>query len=137
MGKVLVIDDDLGITRLLERLIIKNNHECIVARDGLEGLQKIRDEKPQLVITDLRMPDLGGLELTRLVKADPQTSHIPIVILSGNAQLLDKNEVLADEILPKPFDLRAVYELLNRFLYRPANDNYTPTNVQQQNYDQP
>lgn len=124
MGKILVVDDDLGITRLLERLIAKSNHQSIIARNGFEGLSKARQEQPNLIITDLRMPDMGGIELTKLLKSDAQTKHIPVIILSGNAQLLDPNDLPADALLPKPFDLQTIYRLFDKFLNRPLGDNY-------------
>ena len=116
MGKVLVVDDDAGIALLLQRLISKKGHQITVARNGKEGLACAQAEVPDLVFTDVRMPDLNGLDLATLIRADPRLEHIPIVILSGTAYLIDLKDTAADAILTKPFDLKSVYALLEQFL---------------------
>jgi CheY-like chemotaxis protein len=119
MGKVLVVDDDPGITLLLKRVIAKKGHQILIASNGWEGLQLAQANLPDLVFTDVRMPDLGGVELAGFLKADPILQHIPVIILSGTAYLLDLEQTEADAILTKPFDLRAVYALLERYLGKP------------------
>ncbi len=116
MSKVLVVDDDAGITILLQRIISRKGHEIVIARNGWEGLTRAQTELPDLIFTDVRMPDLGGVELAAFLKADSQLSHIPVIILSGTAYLLDLENTAADAILTKPFDLKAVYAILDRFL---------------------
>jgi twitching motility two-component system response regulator PilH len=119
MGKVLVVDDDPGITLLLKRVIAKKGHQILIASNGWEGLKLAQANLPDLVFTDVRMPDLGGVELAGFLKADPLLQHIPVIILSGTAYLLDLEQTEADDILTKPFDLRAVYALLERYLGKP------------------
>jgi CheY-like chemotaxis protein len=121
MGKVLVVDDDPGITLLLKRVIAKKGHQILIASNGWEGLQLAQANLPDLVFTDVRMPDLGGVELAGFLKADPNLQHIPVIILSGTAYLLDLEQTEADAILTKPFDLRAVYALLERYLGKPGD----------------
>lgn len=116
MGKVLVVDDDAGITLLLQRIIKKKGHEIIIARNGWEGLERAQTELPDLIFTDVRMPDLGGVELADYIRDDPRLAHIPIVILSGTAYLIDLEDTAADDLLTKPFDLKSVYNLLDRYL---------------------
>ncbi len=119
MGKVLVIDDDPGITLLLKRIIAKKGHQSCTASNGWAGFNLAQAEVPDLILTDIRMPDMGGIELAELLKADPLLSHIPIVILSGTAYLLNLEATAADDILPKPFDLASVYTMLDRYLTIP------------------
>ncbi len=121
MGKVLVVDDDPGITLLLKRVIAKKGHQILIAGNGWEGLKLAQAEIPDMIFTDIRMPDLGGVELAGFLKADPALQHIPVVILSGTAYLLDLEQTVADDILTKPFDLRAVYALLDRYLPKPGD----------------
>jgi CheY-like chemotaxis protein len=71
---------------------------------------------PDLIFTDIKMPDLGGEELTQLLRADPELHNVPVVILSGTAFLVDLEATQANAILNKPFELRTVYALLEHFL---------------------
>lgn len=123
MSKVLVVDDDPGIALLLKRIISKKGHEIVTAANGWEGLKMAQDEIPDLIFTDVRMPDLGGIELAGFLKADPILRHIPIVILSGTAFLLELEKTSADDILTKPFDLKSVYAILDRYLEKEATPN--------------
>lgn len=116
MGKVLVVDDDASIVLLLQRIIARKGHQTIVARNGWEGFNKARSELPDLIFTDMRMPDLDGMELSAMLKSDPQLAHIPVIILSGTAYLIELEDTYADDILTKPFDLKTVYAKLERFL---------------------
>lgn len=116
MSKILVVDDDPGITLLLKRIITKKGHQIVIAGNGWEGLKLAQEELPDLIFTDVRMPDLGGVELASFLKADPNLQHIPVIILSGTAYLLDLEKIEADAILTKPFDLTAVYAILVRYL---------------------
>ena len=116
MSKVLVVDDDPGIALLLKRIISKKGHQIVTASNGWEGLKMAREEIPDLIFTDVRMPDLGGVELAGFLKADPSLNHIPVVILSGTAFLLELEKTAADDILTKPFDLKSVYAILEQYL---------------------
>ncbi|HEX2913595.1 MAG TPA: response regulator [Chloroflexia bacterium] len=116
MGKVLVVDDDAGITLLLQRIISKKGHQIVVARNGLEGYAQAQKEHPDLILTDVRMPDLGGVELAAMLKENRELAAIPVVILSGTAYLIDLETTPADAVLTKPFDLKTVYALLDRYL---------------------
>lgn len=119
MSKILVVDDDPGITLLLKRIISKKGHQIVTAANGWEGLKMAQAELPDLIFTDLRMPDLGGVELAGFLKADPNLQHIPVIILSGTAFLLELEATAADNILTKPFDLKAVYSILEQYLGPP------------------
>lgn len=123
MSKVLVVDDDPGITLLLKRIISKKGHDIVTAGNGWEGLKVAQEVIPDLIFTDVRMPDLGGVELAGFLKADPNLGHIPVIILSGTAFLLELEKTAADDILTKPFDLKSVYAILERYLGQGANPN--------------
>src|SRR5689334_16224535 len=135
MAKVLVVDDDPGIVSLLQRIITKRGYETFVARDGQEGLELAQQHHPDLIFTDIKMPDLGGEELTRILKADPEFADTPIIILSGTAFLIDLETTQASSILTKPFELKTVYALLERFLpldrgqNDSASDKFPPRQV--------
>ncbi|MEI6044926.1 MAG: response regulator [Chloroflexota bacterium] len=116
MAKVLVVDDDPGIVSLLRRIIAKRGYQVFTAGDGKEALALAQEHHPDLIFTDIKMPDLGGEELTQLLRADPELYNVPIVILSGTAFLVDLKVTQANAILNKPFELRTVYALLEHFL---------------------
>ncbi len=116
MAKVLVVDDDPGIVNLLQRIISRRGYETFVARNGKEGLELALLHHPDLIFTDIKMPDLSGEELTSLLKADPEFQETPIIILSGTAFLVDRVTTQVAAILNKPFELKTVYDLLDRLL---------------------
>lgn len=110
-GNILVVDDEPQITRVLKTTLSSQGYGVRTASDGDEALQMLREWTPDLVITDLRMPNLGGLELCRQVRAK---SRIPIIVLSVKGEERIKVEALdagADDYVTKPF---GVHELLAR-----------------------
>ncbi len=104
---VLVVDDDPVIQGLLRVNFEMEGYEVIVAGDGVEGLERARSERPDVVILDVMMPRMDGLEVARTLKGDPATAPIPIVLLSAKAQQIDvrAGDVAgADDYVTKPFD---------------------------------
>jgi len=110
-GNILVVDDEPQITRVLKTTLSSQGYGVRTASDGDEALLILKDWTPDLVITDLRMPNLGGLELCRQIRA---RSRIPIIVLSVKGEERIKVEALdagADDYVTKPF---GVHELLAR-----------------------
>jgi two-component system, OmpR family, KDP operon response regulator KdpE len=109
--KILVVDDEAQITRVLKTTLSAQGYTVHTASDGRQGLQEVRSWLPDLVITDLRMPNMDGLELCRSIRAD---SRLPIIVLSVKGEEASKVEALdagADDYVTKPFN---VNELLAR-----------------------
>ncbi|MDD2922004.1 MAG: response regulator, partial [Anaerolineales bacterium] len=106
--KILVADDRPDNVTLLTRYLEYEGYECVAARDGLEALDKTRDEHPDLVLLDVDMPHKDGFTVLEEVRADPSVSYIPIIILT--AARLDSSDVQsglnlgADDYVTKPFD---------------------------------
>ncbi len=110
-GNILVVDDEPQITRVLKTTLSSNGYGTRTARDGDEALQLIKDWSPDLIITDLRMPNMDGLDLCRHVR---QKSQVPIIVLSVKGEEQIKVQALdagADDYVTKPFN---VNELLAR-----------------------
>jgi two-component system KDP operon response regulator KdpE len=110
-GNILVVDDEPQITRVLKTTLSSQGYGVRVASDGDEAVQLMKEWTPDLVITDLRMPNLGGLELCRHIRAK---SRIPIIVLSVKGEERTKVDALdagADDYVTKPF---GVNELLAR-----------------------
>src|SRR5579884_1202431 len=88
-GKVLCVDDDPVIQKLLQVNFEMEGYEVVVAGDGVEAIERARDSAPDLIILDVMMPRMNGLEAARALKEDAGTSAIPIIILSAKAQDAD------------------------------------------------
>ena len=111
---ILVVDDDKDITGFLATSLRVEGFDVTVAHDGATALELVRQQEPDLVVLDLMMPDVDGMEVTRRLRADPMTSTLPIIILTAKGQTPDKVVGLragADDYLVKPFD---TLELLAR-----------------------
>jgi DNA-binding response OmpR family regulator len=105
--KVLLVEDDPVILRLLEVNFDLEGFDVVVAHDGAEGIDLARSERPDLVISDIMMPNVSGLELVAALKGDGTTAGIPIILLSAKAQSADVKagmEAGADDYVTKPFE---------------------------------
>jgi two-component system KDP operon response regulator KdpE len=103
--RILVVDDEPQITRVLRRSLVTHGYEAQASSGGEEALEVFRDWGPDLVITDLSMPDMGGLELCRRLRA---VSRVPVIVLSAKGEERLKVEALdagADDYVTKPFGM--------------------------------
>jgi two-component system cell cycle response regulator DivK len=90
MATVLLIDDSKFLRRANELSLTKAGHQIVTASDGEEGLRLARERKPDVIVLDMLLPKLAGADLLRLLKGDPHTAKIPVVVLSSLPQ---KNEL--------------------------------------------
>ena len=105
--KLLIVEDNLELLMLMQQLL-KTTYRVYIARNGKEALKVINEQELDLIISDVMMPEMDGLELTRTVKADPNYNHLPIMLLTAKTQDEDEQQALqigADEYLRKPFRL--------------------------------
>ena len=105
--KLLVVEDNLELLMLMQQLL-KSTYRVYIARNGKEALKIIKEKELDLIISDVMMPEMDGLELTRTIKSDPNYNHLPIILLTAKTQEEDIKEALqngADEYLKKPFRL--------------------------------
>lgn len=105
-GLLLIVDDNADI-RAYVRSVFETEYQIIEATDGLDGMERAIEQVPDLIISDLMMPNVDGLEFCRLLKSNEKTSHIPIVMLTAKANLESRIEGLtlgADDYLLKPFN---------------------------------
>ena len=97
--KIVVIEDNHDAARLMLRILeSKERHEILLAHDGAEGLRLIREHKPDLVVTDLMMPEVDGFAVIEQVKSDPELSTIPIVVVSAKELSVSEREYLSGQI---------------------------------------
>jgi len=116
---VLVVDDDPVILKLLEVNFEMEGFAVLVAHDGEEGIEVARSEQPDVIVSDIMMPRVSGLELVTALKSDPGTSDIPIILLSAKAQNADVRSGLdagADDYVTKPFEPLDLVDRVNRLL---------------------
>ena len=116
---VLVVDDDPVILRLLEVNFEMEGFVVRTATDGLEGLDVARAEKPDVIVSDVMMPRMNGLELCKGLKDDPATASIPVILLSAKAQATDIRAGIdsgADDYVTKPFEPLDLVDRVNKLL---------------------
>lgn len=107
LGKVLLIEDDLPMVKMYNTKLVKENFEIEVAYTGEEGLEKIKEWKPDLVVLDLMIPKIGGMELLEKLRADPKTKNLPVIILSNLSQEQDITK--SRQLGVKDFMIKANY----------------------------
>lgn len=118
--RILVVEDDRDIRKYIIRQL-GNTYSCLEAVDGKEGWEKVRALLPDLVISDLMMPGMDGIELVKALKADPETDHIPVVLLTARSDEESKLEGLASgatDFLEKPFSTAELRLRVNNILER-------------------
>ena len=106
--KILIVEDNLELLMLMQQLL-KSYYRVYIARNGIEALRVIHQKHIDLIISDVMMPEMDGLELTRTIKSDTQYYHLPIILLTAKTQEEDEQEALeagADEFITKPFRLK-------------------------------
>lgn len=132
--RILVIDDNRSIVRVVQALLQKEGFEVLTAFDGIEGLQKAQEENPDLVILDIVMPRMDGYEVAQLLQDDPDTAAIPILMLTVKGQIddpsidartlasriqeqMDGYEAGAVEFLSKPIKAKALLDRVKAMLW--------------------
>ncbi len=129
--RILVVDDEPQITRVLRRSLITHRYEVRVAADGEAAFELFNDWQPDLVITDLTMPNMGGLELCRRLRS---ASQVPIIVLSVKGEERVKVEALdagADDYVTKPFGIDELLARVRATLRRtPASTETAPSVIE-------
>ena len=116
MACVLFIDDDPFTLKTLTKAVEMFGHQALMATSGKDGLALAASQSPDLIFTDMRLPDMDGLQLVKQLKNQPATSHIPVLVLSASP-VLDAVEQAkaagAESYLNKPIRLQALLEVIN------------------------
>ncbi|MBO3739342.1 response regulator [Actinoplanes flavus] len=121
MAKVLVVDDEPDLRFLHRRILSRAGHEVTEANDGAAALEAVRASPPDLVVTDVMMPIMNGVELIRRLRADPRTAAIPVVAVSGDWRLVTE----ADRVLAKPCSSRDLRAAVDDLLRKGVRDSDT------------
>jgi len=118
--KILCVEDDDDSAFMLKRRLQRHGYEVTIAVNGNEGVAKARQEQPDLILMDIDLPELNGLEATRLLKSASETSAIPVVVLTAHAMVGDREgafEAGCDDFDTKPVDLPGLLEKIQSLLH--------------------
>lgn len=122
MGRsILIVEDEKEIRDLLAHYLRKEGFQPLVACDGEEGMAKARAEKPDLILLDILLPKMDGLELLRKIRADRGIAHTPVAMLTAKGYETDRIvglELGADDYIPKPFSPREVVARIKAIIRR-------------------
>jgi two-component system phosphate regulon response regulator PhoB len=119
--KILVVDDEPEAVELVEFNLKQAGYEVATASDGVEALKKTRALLPSLVVLDLMLPEMDGLEVCKMLRRDPATADVPIIMLTAKAAEIDRVlglELGADDYLTKPFSPRELVLRVKKMLAR-------------------
>lgn len=117
--KILVVEDDPHIIKMLELRLKASGFEVITATDGISGLEKAKTEKPDLIIQDLMLPGMDGYKICRILKFDEVYKEIPIIMLTARGQDEDRlkgEQMGADFYMTKPYKSEELLEKINELL---------------------
>jgi CheY-like chemotaxis protein len=116
MKTILLVDDEFGITDVLGDVLAEKGFSVIVARNGSDGLRRVEERRPDLILLDYMMPVMDGCEVLRILAAHEEQRNIPVVLMSA----LPRESIAADcqsaGFLRKPFDLDTLFSELSRLL---------------------
>lgn len=129
MSKVLIVEDEANIRQLVKYNLEKESYQVLEAEDGLQGLRLAKTEKPDLILLDLMLPQMDGLEVCRSLKGNQATSALPIIMLTAKSEEIDKViglELGADDYMTKPFSPRELVARVKAVLRRSQKETSLP-----------
>ncbi len=116
---IVLVDDDQCLTSILELVMAKEGYDLVVVHDGINGLKKIQESHPDLAILDAMLPGLDGRDLCRMLKGDPKTANIPLIMFSCLMDLdTVENDLPADAFITKPAPVTHLLETIRDSLAR-------------------
>jgi two-component system cell cycle response regulator DivK len=116
---ILIVEDEPRNLTLVRDLLQVSGYKTIEATDGEQGVELAKSKKPDLILMDVQMPKMDGLEATRILKADATTSNIPVLALTSYAMKGDKERILeagCDGYIAKPIDIKEFLKLVTEYL---------------------
>ena len=119
--RILVVDDESDVTELLEYKLEQEGYRVETLNDPLACIAKVREFEPELVLLDIMMPELSGIQLCRIIRADPVTKEIPIIFLSARGEVEDRIKGLeagAEDYISKPFNTNELLLRISKMLRR-------------------
>ncbi|NDJ79256.1 MAG: response regulator [Chloroflexi bacterium] len=117
--RILYVEDNFQNKRLVRKILTARGFDIIEAEDGLTGVELAMNETPDLILMDISLPGIDGVEATQRIKAHNSTDKIPIIALTANAMRGDRERFIAagcDDYLPKPISTRDLLDMIKRYL---------------------
>ncbi len=124
-ARILCVEDNPQNMRLVRKLL-RRDYTVLEAEDGLTGLKMAEDEMPDLILMDINLPDMSGLEVTKRIKAQDHLRHIPIIALTAHTIAGDEDTYIdagCDGYIVKPVDKIILYAEIERFIAKPEEEN--------------
>jgi two-component system, OmpR family, alkaline phosphatase synthesis response regulator PhoP len=121
MAKILIVDDEQDIADLVSYNLEREGYATIKAYDGRDVLKTVKTQKPDLIILDLMLPHMNGMDICRAIRANPETSNLPIIMLTAKSDEVDKIiglEIGADDYVTKPFSVKELIARVRTVLRR-------------------
>ncbi|MBU1690251.1 MAG: Hpt domain-containing protein [Gammaproteobacteria bacterium] len=119
---IMVVDDSLTVRKITSRLLSKEGYQVVTAKDGVDALQHLQEILPDVMLVDIEMPRMDGFELTKNVRSDPKTAHIPIIMITSRTAEKHRNyamELGVNAYLGKPFQEDELLDHIAGFLKKP------------------
>jgi chemosensory pili system protein ChpA (sensor histidine kinase/response regulator) len=114
---VMVVDDSLTVRRVTQRLLVREGYRVVTAKDGLEALEKLADERPVVLLSDIEMPRMDGFDLLRNVRSDPRLADLPVVMITSRIAQKHRDyaaELGVDHYLGKPYSEEELLAIVAR-----------------------
>lgn len=115
--KILIVDDEPQLAGFVKMRLEANNYDVILASDGLEGLKKVQEEKPDIILLDIQMPNLNGFSMLTRLRDNSETRSVPVIMLTAKdapENIARALEIGANDYIVKPFDSKVLLEKIKK-----------------------
>ena len=103
---VMVVDDSLTVRRVTQRLLVREGYRVVLAKDGMDALERLAEQRPAVLLSDIEMPRMDGFDLVRNVRADPRLAGLPVIMITSRIAQKHRDyaaELGVDHYLGKPY----------------------------------
>ena len=117
--RILYVEDNFQNKRLVRKILASRGYEVLEADDGLTGVEIALEEVPDLILMDISLPGIDGVEATQRIKAYEETARIPVIALTANAMRGDRERFISagcDDYLPKPISTAELFDMIKKYL---------------------
>ena len=115
---VLVVDDSLTVRRVTQRLLVREGYRVVLAKDGLDALERLAEERPQVVLSDIEMPRMDGFDLVRNIRANPGLRDLPVIMITSRIAQKHRDhaaELGVDHYMGKPYSEEDLLALIGHY----------------------
>ena len=115
---VLVVDDSLTVRRVTQRLLVREGYRVVLAKDGLDALERLAEERPQVVLSDIEMPRMDGFDLVRNIRSNPSLRDLPVIMITSRIAQKHRDhaaELGVDHYMGKPYSEEDLLALIGHY----------------------